>query len=515
MNIGVSIGRKATKVGFLKDCEIKIIDFPPIIENPNVFKEIKNAFPKIDKAVLALSLSINKEEKQNLEYTFGSVFNSVFLISEPLAGIIGSEMPGREKPIVYFDMKRENTTIVIGKIASNEDGRPYLNILNNLALHNIGEIDIDYAILEYIMDGNRAMRDIFPGSSKKERSILISEITKARESLLTNEQARIEWKAKDFFLQIILTKAEFEKIIAPIIEGIRDIVISQIKECNLSDVFFVIPNGIAEVKNMLFGLCKEYIEGEWLITKGATLYLGIDYKKVSIQKGKKASVVDCSYGFFYDRFVPSIHKGDLFTENGIIKREVSLGFNRPDGQLPLIKKTDNYYQLLGLFSFFLPVKEPYSLFISLELSDKIILVGKHPDIGEVIYSNIPLTGEKGGTEGALIEKIQSQIFKPQELYGKVNFLDAIKEGEWMLKKIEEFKRIPIIKEQGFRLAYFLDILKEVCYSRTFLENKVENSAISVLNKISESLFLLLRYSLIPSEEYRNRLASLHRMYTLK
>ncbi|MEW6681105.1 MAG: hypothetical protein AB1297_08860, partial [bacterium] len=292
----------------------------------------------------------------------------------------------------------------------------------------------------------------------------------------------------------------------------------ELKEANVSfEVPCLVINALPEIKEMLAKLFKDVILEDGLIAKGSLLYLNIDYKKVEITKERKVLKADCSYGFFYDRFVPFILKGDLFGRDGIIRREAHLGFNRPDGQLPLIKKIDSFYQLLGVFSFFFPVKEPYNLFINLLLSrEGIRLIGRQEGIGEVIYSDIPIIGNEKEKEEGLIAKIQSQIYKQEGLYGTIDISGVIKEGERCFKEIGEFKRIPVIKEQGFSLARQLDKLKnEALYSKSLLSKKAEDEAYKVLNKIAESLFLLLRHNLIQEKEYKERLACLHKMYVVK
>lgn len=510
MGIGINIQRKTTKVVFDRE---KIIDLPPILNKEDLgllFKKIKEKGQ--DRVVMTHPFYTNIEEKSNL-ISLGSCFISFFLISEPLAGIIGANSNSREKPTVYFDISREKTTIIVAKIGSDEKGRPNLIILNKEPIHNIGEIDIDYAILEYIMDRNRKMREIFLSVSKDDRQRLISCITKASWDLFANLSGRIEWRTDDFSLDITITQNEFEGILAPIVEIIKEKLTGELKACDATRVV-ISACRINKIKAFVSSLFKECIEDPSVIAYGASLYSEIDYKRVESPQEKKEEAIDCSYGFFYDRFVPFIHKGDLFGGDGIIRRESHIGFNRPGGQLPLIKEIPPFYQLLGLFPFFLPAREQWSLSITLELfKDEIRLTGRHPAIGEVIYPHIRLVGNGKERERGLLAEIQSQMFPSQELYGSIDALGVIKEAIKIQEEIEAKKRIPVIKEQGFRLASALDKARnDIFYSRSLLGKKAEDSACFLLNKLSETLFLLLRYNLIDDEEYRKRLAGLYKMY---
>ncbi|HAW50598.1 TPA: hypothetical protein DCX16_06590 [bacterium] len=502
MRVGIDI---RGKVAYFVDNRIKVLPFPKD-EISSFFAKIKDEFSP-DEVAVSYPSSEDKEllEKQR------DMFASFFLISEPLSCVISSGFDDREKPIFVFGIDERETVVSAAKIASDSQGRPNLTFLNTEPILNTGNINIDHAVLGHIMDGNRFLREEFPQSSKEQRNLLLEKIRMARNECQTKEWTAINWK--NFLFTI--NRDELSNIIFPFVNLYKEKIKSFLDEASIipEDIFLVITNlEIREIKDMLFSLFPKYSFGE--PAKGALLYLGIDYRVIKPKEAKEKEGVLEDIGFFYDRFVPLIYKDDLFGSDGVIKRETTVLFNRPNGQIPLIKKVGDVYQLLGVFSFFLPVEGNYSIDISLELSSKIKIIAKHPACS-IVYPDIPRDGPSFKTEDRLLKEINAQIFKHAGIYGSIDIDGVIKEGEDTMNLLSRYARIPRIKDTSFRLANSLDQLKIGSkYSKKLITKDIETKAVRVLNNIAEGLFLLLANNFISFSDYRMMIEELHRSYEL-
>jgi hypothetical protein len=226
--------------------------------------------------------------------------------------------------------------------------------------------------------------------------------------------------------------------------------------------------------------------------------------------------------------VPLVYKGDAFDENGRIRRESTAIFPRPDGQIPIIQREEIKgkpfsYQCLGIFNFFLPPQESYEMKIILEVSQRELrLIGRHYVVGEVVYPHIsldPTSPVKKKDEATLKDELQVMMAEEGGLqkgfYALMDSDAAKRYAESLLRKLSQYTRLPEIRDLSNRLTDALYQLKRVTdYAASRLIRQIENRTAILLNRIAEVAFALLRYGLLPLNDYKSLIRKLHEVYRL-
>lgn len=507
----------------------------------------------IDQAVIAIPAYFGPAQREAMTKSGQMVFRSVELIEEALAAILGCELgaEARERSMVIFDLGIGILEVVVAKIGANEDGKPYLIALNKPKSEEIGALDMDYAILEYLMNKNRSLRDSFPAAPLKERRRFLRMIEEARISLSSRAEARIVGVIAGETVDEVLTQGESRVIVAPIVKDCEERLITAFEEADLEagevghlilvggptrmpiirQMLSRIFQGNTRVVRMLEEKLKTSGWDPWpveLVAKGAAIYPGIDYKVVSVETGEAVlPTAQYTYGFFYDRLVPLIYKGDAFDQGGVIRRESTAIFPRPDGQIPVIQREEKgerpSYRCLEIFSFFLPLQDSYEIRLILELTQEgLKIIGRHHAIGEIVYPHISAqmdASKEKSDEITLLKDIQTMMKENADVrmgyYATMDAEAAKRRGEGMLKMLNPYARMPEMMERINDLTYVLSQLRKATdYSGSHLARQIEQRCAAVLNLVAETAFTLLRYSLISQKDYRGIIRLLHQVYRL-
>lgn len=512
---------------------------------------------EMEKAIIAIPSYFDHSRRKAMMTAGGMVFKSVELVEEPLAAILGCELDAeaRERPMIIFDLGVGDLQITIAKVGCTDKGKPTLVPMNEMVRLRKGGIDMDYAILEYLMERNRHLRDIFPASPPKERRRFLWLIEEAKIALSSRSETRVKGFIGGEMVDEELTNKEFGKLIMPIIKDCEDALVEALEKVGLGpkEVSHLIlvggPTRMPAIREMLKGIFKDnervmrmlkekgrtFGIDPWpmeIVAKGAAAWHGIDYRVVSVEVKKEALPgVPYTYGFFYDNVgvIPLIHKGDAFGEEGTIRRETTVIFPRPDGQIPVIQRDEvkgrpSYYNCLGIFNFFLPPQESYEMKLILEVGKEggLRLIGRHYVVGEVVYPHI-LTElpdfQRKMDEETLRKEIHRMMMDEagaQNGFYALMDSDAAKRcAEEILMRLSPYSRIPEIRDMSNRLADALYQLKRVTeYAASRLVRQIENRTAILLNRVAEAAFALLRYELIPIKDYKDVVRRLHEVYRL-
>lgn len=522
---------------------------------------------EINDAILTIPSLFHPAQRKSMKKAGEMVFNSVELIEEPLAAILGCKLEAEAKksPVVVFDVGMGNLEIKVVKIGSDKDGKPELITLNRAGNREIGGIDMDYAILEYLMERNRILRNTFPSASFNERRNFLWMIEDAKTALSLRLETKMEGNIGDELIDEGLARHELEDIIKPIIKDYENALLEAIEEGELhpEEVGHLIlvggPTRMPAVIKMLkrvFNDNKRIVEmlekkdraiGDdsrpmEILAKGAAVYplvypaacpaitsrIEAAAKKAEKEKGI-GKITQFVYGIFYDEdvgFEPLIQKKAAEKEPTRKKGTNTALFSRPDGRVSLIQSQEREnvapsYSYL-IFSFFLPPQEYYKIKFILELKEgELTLSGSHQAIGTVVYSHIPLEinrlGEKAADEAALNRHLHDLIIKEAEDQKDLGVIDsdaAVRCTEVVHKKVALYYQIPEMREITNKLGETLHWFKKD-YSVTRYGKEIETKTARLLNRDAEVWFTLLRYNLISFNEYMDMIRSLHQVYRLE
>lgn len=404
------------------------------------------------------------------------------------------------------------------------------------------------------MERNRNLRDAFPAASPKERRSFLWMIEDARIALSSRLEARVTATIGDQPIEERLTRRELEEIIKPIINDCEDTLRQALNEGELhpekgSHLILVggpirmpavrkmlkeVFRDNARIVGMLNKSERDHEMDLWpmeIVARGAAAYPAVypsgDHRVLSGEAEEAISGAPFTYGFFYDDIgiVPLIYKGTGFEEDGMIRRESTAVFSRPHGQIPVIQRDErkgrpHSYLCFGIFNFFLPLRESYEMKLMLELSNEgLTLIGSHYAIGEVVYPHISLElnspEKKAVDKTTLKEHIHNLMIEDVgNQKGSYKMMDsdiARRYAEVVHEKIAKYYRIPEIKDMTDRLADALYWFKKD-YSAGQVARQIEKRTAVLLNRIAEACFTLLRYELLPFNNYRDMIRALHGVY---
>lgn len=514
---------------------------------------------EIERTVIAVPLYFGSAQKEAVGRAAGKVFGAVDLIEEPLAAILGSglEIVAKRIPVVVFDLGVGSLEIDVAKIALSEEGKLKLVILKT-ERRRIGGIDMDYSILQYLMEGNRSLRDAFPCAFFRQRRNFLQMIEEAKIILSSDVEARVEGNIDGEPIEVGLTRHKLEELIKPTVKDCENALREVLERAGLSPekvgqlVLVGGPTRMPVVRRMLKEVFKdngrivEMLEERErgsridfqpieVIAKGAAIYPSCCEYRVGSEEAEmitaEAPVARFTYGIFYDkiRFVPLINKGEDFREEAVQKERTAL-FSKPIVQIPVVRKDEKEerrvsYLCLGVFSFFLPPQDSYRIKLILKLNEEgLTLIGSHQAIGEVVYPNIPLelsnfekeifgeTALKGYINNNLMIK---GVFADRGHYWTINSEEARKHVKTVHEKIGPYyQKIPELKEMTDRLGEELFWLKKMSSSRRSqsLEKDIGVKTAIVLNRAAEACFALLRYQLLSFDEYRKTMGMFQGAY---
>ncbi|MBU1487695.1 Hsp70 family protein [bacterium] len=518
---------------------------------------------KIERTVIAVPLYFGSSQREALGRAAEKVFGPVELIEEPLAAILGSglEAVAKRMPVVVFDFGVGNLEIDIAKIALDEEGKPKLVILQS-ERRRVGGIDMDYCILQYLMEENRSLRDAFPCAFFEQRRNFLRMVEEAKIILSSDVEARVEGNIDGEPIEVGITRHKLEELIKPTIKDCEEALRQVLERATLTPekvshlVLVGGPTRMSVVRKMLkevfkdnkriIGMLEERERGLRIdsqpievIAKGAAVYpfccSVAEYKVGSAEAETimaEAPIARFTYGLFYGKagFVPLINKGEDFREEAIQKERTVL-FSKPNGQIPIVARDEGEerrtsYLCLGVFSFFLPPQDSCRIKLILKLNEEgLTLVGSHQAIGEVVYPNIY----------SELSNFEKEIFSETTLKGYIHnnlmieTVSADRGHHWMVNSEEArkyvkivhekigpyYQKIPELKEMTDRLGEELFWLRKMSSSkrnRSLLESEKEVRTAVVLNRAAEACFALLRYQLLSFNEYRKIMGMLHTTY---
>lgn len=511
----------------------------------------------IDKVIIAIPSHFTLAQRESMRRVSEIVFGKpVELIQEPLAAIIGCNLhtEARKGPVMVFDLGTGNLEIKVAKITLSKDRRLKLVALKTVR-HKIGGIDMDYAILEYLMERNRNLRDLFPLAPPRERRDFLWVIEKAKIALSLRLETKVMATIGEQPIEEGLNRAELEELIKPIIKDCEN-ALSQIatEKKLLKEIGHLIlvggPTRMPSVRRMLkevfadntrlVGMLEEkerVFTDPWpmeIVAKGASAYPAtcpaVDYGTVSIEREEATKAAPFTYGPFYDDvgFVPLIYKGDTFGEDGVIRREGIALFSRPKGQIPIVQREERKgrsysYLCLGIFSFFLPPQESYKMKLTLELKldGHLTLIGQHHTVGDILYPHISLEldgiKKESSNEVSLREHIHDLMVEnsisQRGIYWTIDSDALTKHARFVQKKIAPYYRISEMKETTDKLGEAIYWFKRTIRSSTSrFASQRGNRATILLNRMAEACFALLRYDLFSFNDYIKMTKSLHSVY---
>ncbi|HAV42958.1 TPA: hypothetical protein DCX15_02955 [bacterium] len=506
----------------------------------------------VDEAVICIPAHFGFSQREAMKKAGLMIFRSVDIIEEPLAAILGCKLDAeaRERPMMVFAMGAGTLEVVIAKIGADEVGKPYLIALNKPRSKELGGLDMDYTILEYLMNKNRSLRDNFPAAPLGERRRFVKVIEEARISLSSRPETRIVGVVGKEAIEEFLIQNELEEITADLLKDCENVLRSTLEEANFraSEVGHLILVGdvtrmpaIHKMLNRVFAENtrvvrmleeKSRMKGwdPWpieIVAKGAAIYPSVDYKKLAFVVTEVIiPTASYTYGFFYDKFIPLIYKGDAFNQEGVIRRETTAIFPRPDGQIPVILREEiaggPLYQCMGVFSFFLPLTDTYQVRLGLELTkEELKVIGCHHAVGEIVYPHISTQidpSKEKNSEVTMLKDIQTLMRETSDMkmgYYATLDIEAIKRrGEDMLKMVQPYLRVPEIVDISSSLSDALYQLKRVTDSGSRLRRQIDQKCVLVLNLVAEAGFVLLMYNLLSPKEYRGTIRLLHQVYRL-
>lgn len=524
-------------------------------------KELNNCVKEmieetIDKAIIAIPSYFTLAQRESMRRVSEIVFGKlVELIQEPLAAIIGCNLhtEARKRPVMVFDLGTGSLEIKVAKITLTKDRRFKLITLKTVR-QNIGGIDMDYAILEYLMEKNRNLRDLFPSAPPKERKNFLWAIEKAKMALSLRLETKMMATIGEQPIEEGLSRAKLEELIKPIIKDCEN-ALSQIVEEKklLKEIGHLIlvggPTRMPSVRRMLKGVFadnprlvemlkekEKAFTDPWpmeIVAKGASTYPAacpaVDYGTVFIEREEATKGAPFTYGPFYDDvgFVPIIYKGDTFGEDGAIRREGTAFFSQPNGQISIVQREErkgrtHSYLCLGIFSFFLPPQESYKMKfnLELELGGHLTLIGQHHAVGDILYPHISLEldGDRKelSNEISLREHIHDLMaeksISQRGLYWTID-LDALtKHARFVQEKITPYYGILEMKEITDKLGEAIYWFKRTIISSSRFASQSRSMAAILLNRMAEACFALLRYDLFSFNDYIKMTKSLHSIY---